>query len=152
MKKFCFLIILLMPIFSGCAAKSYTGPETHLVDGVVTLDGTPFEGADIRFYPKEEGVGETASGKSASAGNFKLSSVQGQPGKGAMKGTYTVTVSKTEVVQLSPPKRDPVSGDPITQTSKEILPTVYQDPAKTPLEITIVEGINKVQLGLKSKP
>jgi hypothetical protein len=153
MKKFYFIaILLILPVFSSCITKTYTGPKTYLIDGVITLDGTPLEGADIQFLPKKEGIGETAFGKSVLAGKFKLSSVRGQPEQGAMKGTYAVTVSKIEVVAFSKPKIDPVSGDSITQTSKEILPSIYQDTAKTPLEVTIVEGTNKVQLDLKSQP
>jgi hypothetical protein len=152
MKRYYFIIILLISLaFSGCMTKPYTGPKTYFVDGTITLDGLPLEGADIQFQPKEN-VGEIAVGKSVSAGNFKLSSIQGLPEQGAMAGTYTVTVSKIEPVQLSKPKVDPVSGDSITQTSKEILPAIYQDPIKTPLEVTITTGRNQIHLDLKSKP
>jgi hypothetical protein len=147
-----FIIILLISLaFSGCTTKPYTGPKTYFVDGTITLDGLPLEGADIQFQPKEN-VGEVAVGKSVSAGNFKVSSVQGLPEQGAMAGTYKVTVSKIEAVQLSHPKIDPVSGDSTTQTSKEILPAIYQDPIKTPLEVIIIEGRNQIRLDLKSIP
>jgi hypothetical protein len=119
---------------------------------MITLDGTPLEGADIQFIPKTEGLGEAAFGKSVSTGKFKVSSVRGLPEQGTMKGVYAVTVSKIDVVPLSQPKIDPVSGDAVTQTSKEIVPNLYQDTIKTPLEVTITEGINKVQLDLKTQP
>jgi hypothetical protein len=152
MKRYYFIIILLISLaFSGCMTKPYTGPKTYFVNGTITLDGRPLEGADIQFLPKEN-AGEIAVGKSVSAGNFKLSSIQGLPEQGAMAGIYTVIVSKTETVQLPKPKIDPVSGDSVTQISKELLPAIYQDPIKTPLEVTIIEGRNQIRLDLKSKP
>ncbi|MDR0337840.1 MAG: hypothetical protein LBI18_12200 [Planctomycetaceae bacterium] len=152
MKKYYLITILLISLlFFGCSTKTYTGSKTHFVDGTIMLDGVPLEGANIRFQPKDN-IGETAIGKSVTAGNFKLSSVQGLPEQGAMAGTYIVIVSKTETSLLSKPNIDPVSGDPITQIAKELLPAIYQDPINTPLKVTIKEGENKIQLDLKSKP
>src|SRR5262245_1264000 len=69
------------------------------VEGLVTLDGVPVEGASVSFTP--EGEGQPAFGVTDSNGKFVLQTINKA---GANPGTYKVTVTKTKPVKISDPK------------------------------------------------
>lgn len=148
-----FLIGSLLLMVVGCGPKG-RDLKVEYVEGVITLDGQPLASAAVTFRPKNEGgKEEAASGYTNTSGVYKLSSMNGDPEKGAIEGEYVVTVSKIEV-------HDPTAGmsyDEATTsglqvTQKELLPTVYQDRKNTPLSATVNKGKNKIDLELKSKP
>jgi hypothetical protein len=70
------------------------GSGLSSAEGVVTLDGSPVEGATVTFVPAS-GEGMSASGQTDSNGKFRLST-SGKPG--AKAGDYKVTVIKTKAV------------------------------------------------------
>jgi len=147
------LIICSLLMFAGCGSKG-RGLKVEYVEGVVTLDDQPLEGASVTFIPKTEGgKEESASGYSDEKGVYKLSSVNGDPGKGAVAGEYVVNVSKVKV-------EDPKAGMSYEQATvsttvvKQIqeLPAIYQDRKNSPLTFTVKPGKNKIDIELKSKP
>src|SRR5437773_10785720 len=70
----------------GCGGKD----QPVKVEGVVTLDGEPVEGAIVSFLP-DEGGGRFAHGLTAKDGSFRLTTYK--PDDGALRGDYRVTVT-----------------------------------------------------------
>jgi len=75
---------------SGCGGG---GLKTHPVNGIVTLDDKPVEGALVQFMPMDD-RGRPATGMTRSDGTFRLRTYI--TGDGAVAGTYKVLVSKSE--------------------------------------------------------
>lgn len=70
----------------GCGGKD----QPVRVEGVVTLDGAPLEGAIVSFLPDEKG-GRFADATTAKDGSFRLSTYKRDDG--ALPGDYRVTVT-----------------------------------------------------------
>lgn len=145
MRSLILVVSLSLIALIGCNKGSTL--DTQLIDGTITLDGAPLSKANITFYP--ESGGEIASAYSDEQGKFSVSSQNGTAGQGALAGQYSITVSKVEAKFVSANlKSDPEAGR--TET-KELLPQMYQDKAKTPLKAEITKGENILTLELKSK-
>ena len=147
------LLVGSILMFAGCGPKGH-GLKVEYVEGVVTLDGQPLEGASVTFVPKTEGgKEETASGHTNKSGVYKLSSVNGDAEKGAVAGDYVVNVSK---IKVEDPKEG-MSYEQATMSTKvvkqvQLLHKDYQDRKNSPLSFTVKPGKNKIDLELKSKP
>ncbi len=94
---FTFLVLTLSCcILNGCNSGPAL-PKTVPAEGLVTLDGTPVNGATVLF------IGETgefnAHGQTDENGNFKVNSFDQKTG--AVPGKYKVEISKTIVEQGS---------------------------------------------------
>lgn len=143
----------LLPVVSGC------GHKMAKVEGIVTLDGEPVEGATVTFIP--DGSGLQASGRTGSDGVFRLSTRT--TGDGVAHGTYKVIIVKATGKQYG-------SGEDVTdpdslkqlygqfvkdqrdkkkkkEKPKAIIPAVYSDPAKTDLKAQVpTDGPIKFEL------
>jgi len=135
----------------GCGQKG-RGLKVEYVEGIVTLDGQPLGHASVTFIPANEGgQEEVALGYSDMNGVYKLSSLNGDPDRGAVAGEYIITVSKIEV-------HDPKAGmsheeaaaSRLEVTQTQILPRIYQDRQNTPLSATVNKGRNKFDIELSS--
>jgi hypothetical protein len=92
-----FLAIVLLIV--GCGG----GTKLYPVEGVVTLDGEPLEGATVTFQSENT----IAAGLTSASGKFRLIT-NGQ--EGAPAGTYKVVVKKiSEKARAASP---PVGSDP----------------------------------------
>jgi hypothetical protein len=83
------------------------GTGTSRIEGIVTLDEQPVEGATVIFTPAD-GNGPSGSGLTNAQGVFQITS--GDNKQGLPAGTYKVTVVKTDVKDLGAPadvKADP---------------------------------------------
>ena len=148
LRHYCFpMFFLFVPLLIGCQNSGAKFPPTEMVEGTILLDGAPVPKASITFIPSG-GDGEIASGFSDEQGKFAVSSQNGAPGKGAKIGEYRVTVSQSEIT-YTPSPTDPEAG---TTTAKELLPAVYQNKEKTPLNVSIQKGKNIVKLELTKSP
>lgn len=78
---------------SGCGRG---GPALGGVEGTVTLDGTPVEGATVTFSPVEGGRSATAI--TDSAGHYRLEFTADQ--MGAIVGKHKVSISTFEEGEL----------------------------------------------------
>ncbi len=92
----CSIVCGVVLVFAGCAGDDGL-PRTVNASGVVTLDGKPIDGASIVFA-EASGV-NFAQGLSDSSGHFSLDAFEAK--KGAVPGSYKVTVSKTVTVEKS---------------------------------------------------
>jgi hypothetical protein len=109
--------------------------EFQYVEGVITLDGVPVEGASVTFRPREKG-GMMAAGMTDASGRYRLNPLRGKEGAGALVGEYDVSIIKT---------REPEDG--VARGSPEgrieyVTPPGYADTATSGLTVTIKPGRN----------
>jgi hypothetical protein len=148
--------IVLLPL-SGCRRS---GPPVQMVQGVVTLDGTPIEGAAVTFTPAVPGVGIQAFGKTLADGSYRLSAFRGaKPGAGTIVGEYLVTCTKTiggDMPAEVPPPPDDATADEHEAWRQEvakrqrtpptpvqfIIPQAYGNRQTSGLRVTVQEGRN----------
>jgi hypothetical protein len=109
--------------------------EFQYVEGVITLDGVPVEGASVTFRPREKG-GMMAAGMSDASGRYRLNPLRGKDGVGVLVGEYDVSIIKT---------REPNNGGPSVSPEGRIeyvTPPGYADTATSGLTATITPGRN----------
>lgn len=109
--------------------------EFQYVEGVITLDGVPVEGASVTFRPREKGR-MMAAGMTDASGRYRLNPLRGKEGAGALVGEYDVSIIKT---------REPSDGDPSGGPGGQIeyvTPPGYADTATSGLTATITPGRN----------
>ena len=151
-----------LPLAAGC------GGGTVAVEGEVTLDGKPVDGATVVFT-SDDGA-NTYSGFTDAAGRFSLS---GANSKGALPGNYKVSVVKTPKV-AGAEQMTPGGGDYLKQMKKgekkqssgpmmppppgaagsgikSELPAVYAVVGTTPLTAKVPSD-GPVKIELKAKP
>lgn len=120
MKQFVFATMLAIGLLIGCGGPE--GPELAPVQGVVTLDGAPFEYAQVMFNPSD-GQGRTALATTDAEGKYTLAYTS--KSDGALLGPHSVTISK---IVYDP--NDP--DDPGT----EVLQRKYQQPGTLSADVT----------------
>jgi hypothetical protein len=149
------LAALVLPT-GGCSKRS----KLYKVEGTITYDGKPLEGAEIKFY-REDGSGIPATAVSGSGGEFRLTTFT--TGDGAMEGNYKATVTvpghemdqsfqmpedakgrseAMEKLMKTPKKKDP---------KKVEIPASYGDPGKTNLKYVVppADGSGKINIDLR---
>ena len=123
------------------------------MQGTVTLDDKPVEGASVAFYPKSSG--NPAMGRTDSNGHFVLSTYVDKDG--AVPGEHAVVISK---VARRAPAQGQASGDqqfsPPTTAEKErasteyLLPEKYSIAAQSGLTAEVKRGCGPITFDLKS--
>ena len=167
--------IALLVFLAAVGPLTGCGVTLLPVQGVVTLDGKPVEGATVVFTSSDGK--SSASGMTDAAGGFALSSGD-KPGAAA--GTYKVTVTKYAVVvgaqspsqtegggmnkeYLNAMKKETpkaAGGNPMAMPkggaaaggARTDLPGIYASVEKTPLTGVAVPADGPIKLELKSKP
>jgi len=141
-RHFTAIVLLVFVAFvAGCGGS--TGPKAYPVEGVVTLKGTPVEGVTISFTPNE-GTGTSSGGTTDASGKYTLRTSFGTDGAGP--GTYTVTLSKSEVV-LTGNKTRSMNEETGREEEydekirKETLPEKYTSARNTPFKGITVETV-----------
>ncbi|GAA4427231.1 carboxypeptidase-like regulatory domain-containing protein [Bremerella cremea] len=130
----------------GCNANSLPSGAAA-VEGNVTYDGVPVEGATVTFRSKS---GFAAVGKTNAEGVYHLSSSK-IPG-GTEPGSYTITVVKREaaeggsLTEDDPNYKPNASAKPVTR--KHLLPEKYSKPTTSELTREVEAGSNLVNLEL----
>ena len=136
-------------LLAGCGPK---GPDVNLVEGVVTLDGTPVEGANVNFAPKQEPApGDIsgpllAGGATDANGKYTLSVIRGGAiGGGTTAGEYNVSIVKKRVTNAPTAPNQPMVGPPKFEYD---IPQVFERASKITAEV--VKGKNTINFVLKS--
>jgi hypothetical protein len=131
----CFLAILAI---CGCGP---TNPSTTPVTGTVTYNGSPVEGATVAFTPTSD-AGHVATGVTDSAGKFALTTFE--KGDGAVVGSYTVAISKTETTggMTADEEHEAVNAGQEVKEAETIqyLPAKYSNAATSGLTAEFTEG------------
>ena len=84
-------------LLAGCGQESKVVP----VEGTLTLNGKPLEGAEVAFVPDDKNLAQTAgSDRTGPAGNFKMIH-RGR--SGLAPGKYRVIVGRGDVAEFGVP-------------------------------------------------
>ena len=155
-RRLAFLLGGLLAAAAGCTSH-------QPVQVQVTLDGKPVDGATVTL----KGEGEKETPVSGFTGDDGIATLTAPGGKGVPPGTYKVLVSRVSVTggkaaDLSKPTeamqqmlgkgKGPMMGAPKTIQTKQELPAVYGDPAKSTLTLKVPPDSSPAPLELKSKP
>jgi len=123
-RRFCCLIAL------ACLGCGSSGPnlKTGTVEGVVTLDGQPYSGADVILYSRSSGRAFNAA--LDASGKFRVE----EP---VVVGPYLAYLApkSVEVADGAPP--------PVASIDKSV-PSKYWNEATTDIEVNVTEGANSV--------
>jgi len=158
------VLVSLMFVVSGCNS----GLRTEYVEGIVTFEGEPLQGAFVTFMPSSEGETRIAAGDTNANGKYVLTTAEGgKPGRGAVQGDYLVTISKRKPVDDVPVAAgpQPTSGGPPTAQEMAagdaarrqaglpppyayITPKRYNNPETSGLTATVKRGKNKFDFAL----
>ncbi len=152
--------LFVLPLALVAAAAVGCGPGLSKVEGTVTWNGSPVEGATVVFVP-ESGTGPQAEGITDSSGRFSLSTGN-KPG--AKAGTYAVTVQKTAAPKGANADigKDPTKAfaemnkgtkgtfTPKAPLTKHLLPEKYANKDKSGLKVTVPSS-GSVELKLEGK-
>jgi len=144
------VLIALVAFVAGCGGSS--GPQTYRVEGTVTYQGAPVEGANVAFEPTDS-TGTSAGGTTDASGKYTLMASFG--GTGTTPGTYTVTITKRDVVATG--RKVPVTDEGGQEVMidemarKDLLPENYASPARTPFKNITVEAkkLNELDFNLE---
>lgn len=140
-------VVAVLVLAAGCGTK---GPDVQFVEGRVTVDGTPLANATVGYTSAEATGLPPAYGATDESGVYRLTSIGGRHGRGAVVGTFVVTVVKYE--------SEPVPENDLTPVPPKVwsvVPLLYGDIATSPLRATVAEGANTgaaFDFDLPSKP
>ena len=133
-KNFTILLLILIAfcvVATGCAKKKTLVP----VEGTLTLNGEPVEGATVCFVPVDGNVGAAAAGATDSSGHFTVTTGSDP---GCVPADYKVTVYKIET-----------SGDSIlTAKATNKFPDKFADPEQSGLTATITKKTEPLKFDL----
>jgi hypothetical protein len=130
------------------------------VAGKVTVNGVPVGHAGVTFHP-QDGKGRPASAETADDGTYKLTTVN--PGDGAMKGEYRVTLVWDEPVHPymamrdGAPEKEALRADyeqwkAKHQSKSSPIPARYAVPTSTPLTQKVPAPGGIANFEIKSGP
>ncbi len=133
--------VIAVSLSSGCGGG---GVPTLPVNGIVTMDDKPMDGAAVTFYAEAGGIGGTA--RTGSDGKFVVMGGDGKS-KGLAPGKYKVTVSKMAIAG------NPEEQGAVTEADiKNDLPPIYSSPAQTKLSFSVTGDGKPIEIKLESKP
>lgn len=144
-------ISLSLPALTGCGGDPATAdrPATVPVQGTVTMDGKPVEGATVTFMPATQArPGQAAQGNAAvdrtdAKGHYEATTFEA--GDGVVPGDYVVTVVKQEVPQAKELSMEEyIAQGPQAPAAdagpKHLLPEQYAKKQTSPLKVTVKES------------
>lgn len=147
MKKY-LVALLTVSWITALGCGSGTGLEGLVsVQGTVTYNGNPVEGATVTFSPVAAGS-KAAVGKTDASGVYSLTTRD--PGDGIMPGDYTISVSKTEAtggLSLEEAEKwteENPGKQPPSPKITEHLPAKYKTAKTSGLKATVAESDDNV--------
>jgi len=145
---YCLIVAVLMTVLGGCSSSTHI--KTEPVEGIVTLDGAPFEGCSLTLYPAVEGVGDPAYAYTDAKGFYRAGTVRGKIDAGTTPGEYVVGFSKIIMEPTGRKIRDD-AGEIVDQMKEvSLVHKNYTSKEKSPWRITVQAGKNRFDFPLKS--
>lgn len=130
------LTAVALCLVMGCSKAA--GPELGYVEGNVTLDGKPLDGAEVQFEPSDSRPSVAFTDEN---GHYVLKFTGSR--NGATVGTHVVRI-------LSARGSSGGEGDgPLVKARPELLPAKYHD--KSTLTADVQSGNNTIDFDLQSK-
>jgi hypothetical protein len=155
-------VVLLVAVVLG-GGCGYRRPARVPVEGTVTFDGEPLEGASVMLFP--EAGGRPANAVTDAAGTFTLSTYGGKDG--AKPGRYKVVVTKTELTKAAAKRAEKMAAAAenaaadggTTETAmalsdrdyRQVVPERYANPDTSGLTVEITAGMEGFTLELSSE-
>lgn len=139
--------VVALAVLTGCESSSTL--DTKFVEGTVTLDGVPVEGATVDFIPTDKVTGAAATGMTDAAGRYTLTVLDPPDdsivdiGTGTLPGDYYVTVRKATVAPTPENSSRPAMGK-----KSYLVPQKYESPRTSGLKATVSEEKNDVDFAL----
>jgi hypothetical protein len=118
------------------------------VVGKVTLDGEPVIGASVVFLGESSENAAPIPAQTDSAGEYRLI---GNAGPRIPTGKYKVAVTKLALPNGIVPAGELLESARSSGKLVNVLPSVYEDRATTPLTFDVHAGSNTISLELKKK-
>jgi hypothetical protein len=139
-------VLTAAALAAGCSGGG--GPVLP-VNGIVTLDGKPLDGATVTFYP--EGEGGRGFAKTGTDGKFVIAGMKNEAG--LAPGKYKVTVSRMNLPGggASDDPTSPAVGAVTDADIKNDLPAIYSDPSQTVLSYSVTGDGQPIEIKLDSK-
>ena len=145
------ILVLLCSTVLGCGKRSPF--KTEPIDGTVMLENQPLVGAVVGLSPPVGSEQKPAYARSDSQGRFQVTSVEGGlDGKGAMAGTYKISVSKdAQVRALSPEELANLKSLGLTEKHGTIslIPEKYASTETSDLTFEVKPGKNVLNINLE---
>ena len=140
--RWAWCVLAVAIVATGCGRSGPVLP----VNGIVTMDGQPLDGAAVTFYPEEGSRTMGGTARTGTDGKFVILGAKGE--QGLVAGKYKVTVSKM--------KGGPVTDEPtlaaVTEAElKSDLPAIYSNPARTILSYSVTGDGKPIEIKLSSK-
>lgn len=137
LNRICVLVTCaLCGIIIGCSKSE--GPELGYVEGIVTLNGEPLDGATIQFEPTG---GRASSAITDERGHYILDF--SATSQGALVGKHVVRIQSARAASGGE------GGAPLVKSRPEILPAKYH--ARSELTAEVQGGNNTIDFALESK-
>ncbi len=127
-------LALIGPSLYGCGSS---GPSLGQVEGTVTLDGSPVDGATVCFSP--EAGGRSSLAITDDAGKYELEFGAGEPG--ALVGKHKVTITTFEEGEVD-------DGGQLVGNVPEEIPSQYNK--ESTLVKEVVSGSQTIDFKLTS--
>lgn len=144
-------LICLSALLVGCGEEDTSKknrPKTVKATGTITYNGQPLEFASIVLSP--QGQGTAAMCRSDADGNFSLDSFP--PDRGAVPGTYLVSVTKSEPAKEVVYDEGSHDAPPAAELKgpKPLIPPEYGNATTSGLKLEIpAEGSDTLKLELR---
>lgn len=126
-------LMVLCLSFWGCGDAGSDQPELGLVQGVVSFDGEPLNGATVTFFPDS---GRQATATTDANGNYELIYIRDT--KGCKLGHNKVVISTLNEAEDGSEEGDDAKVE--LKSSVEKIPAKYN--TKTELEVDVKSGEN----------
>lgn len=134
------LLVWMSLTLAGCSGSDNV--EVFPVRGVVRFEGKPMSGGgSISFIPSVSQQGKNAGGIIEADGTFVMTTYI--EGDGAMVGTFRVIINQTTSQEpdfggdSDAPGAAQNAGAVKTVGNTDLIPTIYADPANSPITVTI---------------
>ena len=138
--------VIVFGLFT-CAGCKPKGLEVYAVEGVVTLDGVPFEDVTVTLFPADPS-GDMGFANTDAEGRYRISTLGGAIQKGTTLGTYKIAFNKVApegrvptAEELANPNFNPANF-PGMNRLKDYVPKKYRMPDTSGFEITVKKGKN----------
>jgi len=139
------VIICAMLLTCGCSGSGRI--KTNIVEGTITYEGQPLEGATVSFTPTGS-QGDPAYAQTDAQGKYKLQTLRGEVDAGTTAGEYIVTISKYDFIPTGRKLRQDDGSLADETVPKLATPEVYMNQKETPFKATVVKGKNKFDFKL----